>query len=281
MDKVHIRCNILRMGKLFCFDIDNTLLPAGLDVLPSKEKYALHRLKEKGNIVAIASGRNYDGVIQYLAKEDIATTYVIAGNAAAIYGENGELLDDHCLDLNALYHFYKKYGQDPNINVYALGRDNSIFLFKEDWHTDFEIKADKIKHVYHLSDKAMIDGSKHKILKILMGKTVKEKCHFDLDETENSAYSGVYSSPRTFEIMKKGVGKAYGVEFIRKRLGIAISDVYCFGDGGNDLEMIANYNGIALGGAAEGCKVAAKFVTKNCEDDGVYFYLHDVIKAID
>jgi Cof subfamily protein (haloacid dehalogenase superfamily) len=268
------------MRKLFVFDIDNTLLPVGETHLPPLEKEALHLLHAKGQEVAIASGRNYDGIIQYLEPEEVESTYVIAGNAAVIYGENGAILDDHTIGLDALYYFYNKFQNCGDTNVYGLGRDNSMFYFKEDWHTLFEVSANRLKDSFLLPGKPSTPLRDDRLLKVIVS-TIKDDIKQCLLSTkEEERFYGVLSSPLTYEIMQKGIDKAYGAEFLMKKFGLTKNDVYCFGDAGNDLKMIQDFNGVAMGGATEECKNAAKFVALRAEDDGVYHFLKDVLKVI-
>ncbi|MCI2111149.1 MAG: HAD family hydrolase [Bacilli bacterium] len=268
------------MRKLFCFDIDKTLLPAGQDVFPEKEKLALRSLHEKRDAVAIASGRNYDGIVQYLEKEQIPSTYIIAGNGAAIYGEKGLLLDEHPLTLGDLYLFRDLFYGPEATNVYALGRDNSIYLFKDDPHTDFEIAANKLKLVKRLDAHESLPLDDPHLLKVLLSNVNGDTASFRLTKAQQEKYDAVFSSPQTFEIMAKGMDKAYGVEFLRKHLGIAPKDVYCFGDAGNDVGMLGAFNGIAMGEATSECRKVCKMSTKSAQDDGVYFALHDLLGEI-
>jgi HAD-superfamily hydrolase, subfamily IIB len=265
------------MEKLFCFDIDNTLLPSGQNSFPLAEKLILDKLAKKGFGLAIASGRNYDGIIQYLSKEQISSMYVIAGNGAAIYSGGGDLLEQHLLTLSDLYYFQKKYRDQKDWNIYALGRDNAIVLFREDNHTDFEISASKIKHVWFLDPEKFPLETNMPLLKVIIGSDKPLESSFLLTDNEND-YHGVLSSPYTFEIMARGIDKTSGVEFLRKTLHVDKSEVYCFGDGGNDVGMLRDFVGVAMGKSTEECQRVAKFVTRRCEEDGVAFAINHLLK---
>jgi len=55
-----------------------------------------------------------------------------------------------------------------------------------------------------------------------------------------------------------------------KHLGIDMKNVFAFGDGLNDLEMIENVGtGIAMGNAVEPLKKLANYVTSSVEEDGI------------
>jgi hydroxymethylpyrimidine pyrophosphatase-like HAD family hydrolase len=55
-----------------------------------------------------------------------------------------------------------------------------------------------------------------------------------------------------------------------EKLGFDLKDVYAFGDGLNDIEMIQSVgNGIAMGNAVQEVKNHANYITKHVDDDGI------------
>lgn len=76
--------------------------------------------------------------------------------------------------------------------------------------------------------------------------------------------------PVAVDILPKGGSKAKGIEKIVQKLGILEDNVYAFGDGLNDIEMLSTVkNSVAMGNAEEEVKEVAKYVTKSVEDDGI------------
>ena len=67
-----------------------------------------------------------------------------------------------------------------------------------------------------------------------------------------------------------GCDKGDAVRGVAESLGVALDDVYAFGDGINDLSMIrAAGHGVAMGNAVDEVKAEAEFVTTNVDDDGI------------
>ena len=55
-----------------------------------------------------------------------------------------------------------------------------------------------------------------------------------------------------------------------KALGVKKGDIYAFGDGLNDIEMLKFVgHGIAMGNAEHRVKEAAKYVTRNVSENGI------------
>ena len=69
--------------------------------------------------------------------------------------------------------------------------------------------------------------------------------------------------------MHTGIDKSTGVNFLADYLAIKKSDVYTFGDAENDLLMITNFNGVAMGNAVNSVKKVAKFITSDVKEDGI------------
>ena len=65
---------------------------------------------------------------------------------------------------------------------------------------------------------------------------------------------------------------------MRNYLNIEKESVYTFGDSGNDVKMIKDFNGVAMGNASEECKKVAKFVTKSVDENGVIYALDNFVK---
>ena len=65
-----------------------------------------------------------------------------------------------------------------------------------------------------------------------------------------------------------GENKGKTIDFIRQKLGIQKENVYAFGDGKNDPEMLlAAGHGIAMGNSVEELKEIAEYVTTNRKRD--------------
>ena len=88
----------------------------------------------------------------------------------------------------------------------------------------------------------------------------------------------IVASNRYFlEFAPKNVDKSSGVKFLAKYLNIKDENIYTFGDAGNDINMIKNYNGIAMGNSIDEVKSVAKFITKSVDEDGVSYALKEIL----
>ena len=72
------------------------------------------------------------------------------------------------------------------------------------------------------------------------------------------------------DIIAKGGGKVPGIRNYLERAGLTPEEIIAFGDGENDIEMLAFAGiGVAMGNADERAKAVADYVTSDIDDDGI------------
>lgn len=96
-------------------------------------------------------------------------------------------------------------------------------------------------------------------------------CDLIAPAVDSSVAHVTYSMPDgLIEVSAPGVTKRAGLEYVAEMVGAAPSDVVCFGDMPNDIEMISWAGlGVAMGNAHEALKEAADEVTTSNDEDGV------------
>jgi len=71
--------------------------------------------------------------------------------------------------------------------------------------------------------------------------------------------------------------KAEGIKKLINKLGFQMEDVYAFGDGLNDMEMLGEVGtGVAMGNAPDAVKKKAVYVTKSVSDNGIWHGLKEL-----
>jgi len=103
-------------------------------------------------------------------------------------------------------------------------------------------------------------------------------------EEEERQYTSDYSHfgfirwhPYSVDVIPKGGSKAEGIKKMIDRLGFKLEDVYAFGDGLNDIEMLqAAGTGVAMGNAVPEVKQHANMTTKSVEEDGIWYGLKEL-----
>ncbi len=80
-----------------------------------------------------------------------------------------------------------------------------------------------------------------------------------------------------YECVPKGHSKATAIEMIMKKFGIAIEDVYVFGDSSNDLDMFRYaQNAVLMEKHDKVLEPYATFLTKTVEEDGIEYAMKNL-----
>ena len=137
---------------------------------------------------------------------------------------------------------------DPDIRA-ELQR--SVASFLDRIHLDLDLVREDINKVVFLGSDLTLED--------LRGEFGE---HFDLVPASVQGFGG--------EMSMRGVHKASGIEAALAHLGIEQADSVAFGDGFNDLEMLAYVGvGVAMGGAPPEVGAVADQVTGAPEEDGI------------
>lgn len=255
------------------------MLPNYQDPIPQENIDAVQRFADLGNAIAIASGRPFGSCKKFLDFFRSPKRFVIAAGGSVAYDYDGNLLWKKTLSKEDFLHFKKELSDCGNVGVYCyIGDDSMGSYFPEPWAKfEYDINTFSRHRDLNLGLEAIDEFGATKIM-ITSSPEVSKSIVFEREDYEK--YTIVRSSPNFLEVMPKGVSKASGAYAICRKLGIKKEDVYAFGDSGNDMGMIKEFVGVAMGNAMEEVKAAADYVTKDCADCGVAYALKDILHLI-
>lgn len=241
------------------FDIDGTLLNHEKQ-LPSSAKQAIFQLKERGHMVAIATGRA-PFMFEKLRRDLDIDTYISCNGAFVVL--NGEVIYTNPLKIGAL----------ENLTEEAL-RNNHPVVFID--HDDMKMNVPEHAYIKESIDTLKLDRFPKYDPHYYKGRELYQSLLF-CSEGEEEQYEREFQDfdfvrwhPLSLDLLPKGGSKAKGIEKLTEILGIPSERQYAFGDGLNDLEMLSTVvNSVAMGNAKDKVKEVAKYVTKSVEDDGI------------
>ena len=262
------------MIKAVFFDIDGTLVSFKTHVVPKSTLHAIELLKKKGIKVFIATGRhrrsiNNLGDLEFDGYVTLNGGYVFAGKDDVIYKHS---IPDK--DIEALVRYQEKEGEFPC----AFVQEDEIFM-------NYTDKA--VNDVFHLLN---FPAPPIRPIEDIYGKTVYQLIAFFTAEQEkrimkvlshcestrwNPLFTDIVplgSSKRVgIDKMPKGYTKGDTLVRLMKNFGWSKDEVFVFGDGGNDIQMLSHVGiGVAMGNAAEDVMSAAGYVTTSVDENGVY-----------
>lgn len=251
------------MIKAVFFDIDGTLVSFRQKLLSDQLLTDLSTLRERGIKLFISSGR---------ALQDLENTGMLRGakfdGYVTINGQfccdgDGTPYRDRPIDLDDMRGAYQTLLDNPDIPALLEGNGES-------WLTQIN---DRVREIYEFLHTGLYPVCP--LEQLLSGKVYQfvpfvaagEEGLF-LDAMPGCTYTRWH--PKGIDIMPRDGGKGVGVRATMERYGLTREEVMAFGDGENDMSMMAEAGTVvAMGNGEENVKAMADYVTDTVENDGV------------
>ena len=233
--------------KLFVSDYDMTLFINY--IVDNKVINAIKKWREKGNIFAIATGRNKFSILEQTIKNNIEFDYIIANNGALIIDKDKNIIlkeeiekKDAMEVINFLYNNYEGSVEISNENevlsiIPRKGEHNLPF------RVDKKITIEEAKNIKSITqiNKISPDVNKTEIIQ---------------DEINNKFNTVIaYGNITAIDIVKVNINKATGIKNLENILKDKnIEKILVAGDSNNDIDMIKKYDGYVQINAREHIK---------------------------
>ncbi|WML43548.1 Cof-type HAD-IIB family hydrolase [Neobacillus sp. PS3-40] len=247
------------MKKIVFFDIDGTLLDHDKN-LPVSTKEALFELKNNGVFVAIATGRA-PFMFESL-REELEIDSFVSFNGQYVVFEN-EAIYENPLNQGELDQFLRTTSQNKHPLIFMNEKTMKATVNN---HQFIESSMSSLKFPHPEKDPTFYMNNKI-FQTLLFCETGEEQLyipnypHFDF----------VRWHPYSLDIIPAGGSKAEGIKKMIDRLGFDLEDVYAFGDGLNDIEMLkAVGTGVAMGNGVSEAKAHADFITSDVSQKGIW-----------
>lgn len=261
--------------KLIGLDLDGTTLNSERNISLRTRK-ALEKANKKGVHIVIATGRNFNALPGELRDLDFIE-YTVNSNGGDVRNyKTGESIYRSCIDLKPaekVYEFLKEKPYMIEVFVNGKGYINSkefenikngevpyrtveyVTKTRTPVEDVFDIFKDNIESIENINIFFKNDVDKAKIKK-------------ELGAIKNICVTS--SLKENLEIGGENTSKASGILFLAEKFGIDQSEIICFGDGLNDLEMIIMAGiGVAMENGLEEVKEKADLIAPSNDLDGV------------
>ena len=255
----------MKNTKILFFDIDGTLIDMNRKKISDKMLEALTRLKERGILLCLATGRGPKEVPVFPGVEfDAYLTY------------NGS----YCFDGRQTIYSSPIPTEDVKRvikNASGIGRPVSAAT-KDRLLANGSDKD--LEDYYAISKAELIVApdfddvvNREAVYQLMVGCRESEYDSL-MKDAPGAALTAWWD--RAVDIIPAGGGKGLGIEKVLSYYGLTKEEAIAFGDGTNDIEMLqAVGTGIAMGNATENVKDIADAVCKSVSEDGIYHYCLD------
>ncbi|MEI0490357.1 HAD-IIB family hydrolase [Brachyspira pulli] len=234
--------------KLFASDYDMTIYIH--EKIDDSVFDAIKKWREKGNIFAIATGRNKFSIFEHIDRYGLEFDYVVANNGALVFNSKREMIFEDTINDDIAYNVINFLYENFSGTV-EVANDNYIISIKSKdgndilpFRVDKKISINDIKTINHI---------------IQINKmTPDAKATEEVANIINEKFDDViaYGNIRTVDIVKNTVNKANGVSFVENLIkkDNTLEKVIVAGDSNNDIDMIKKYDGFAQINARENVK---------------------------
>lgn len=266
--------------KILALDLDGTLFTTEKTVTDAN-KEALKAVRDKGVKVVITTGRPLKAIGNLLEELDLVNEedYSITFNGGLVQKNTGLILDKSALalsDVKVIHQELDRIGLPTDIlsegTVYSI--PSSVGCHSQYYLANPLLSFIEIDSIEDLSKKIVYN-------KIV---TVTDATYLDQQLAKaNQDLFGNYESFKSrdiiFEVMPKGINKAFGLNLLCQHLGLEAKNVMAMGDEANDLSMLKWAGlGIAMANATSQAKKVADDVTTLTNDQsGVAQAIHKYI----
>lgn len=251
----------MKQIKIVFFDIDGTLINFHSGGLSDKTREALLRLKERGILLCIATGRPPACLPRF---EGVEFDAFLTFNGSYCYDRNGTILSTPIPseDVRKIICNAAAAGKPVTLatkkRLAANGTDNDLTEYFSFVHVDLQAAEDFEEvaqdEVYQLMT-ACRESEYPEIMKDVRGAKI------------------VAWWDRAADIIPAVGGKGVGIQKILEHYHLDKSEALAFGDGNNDIEMLqAVGTGVAMENASEQLKAVADEICGHVAEDGIYHY---------
>jgi Cof subfamily protein (haloacid dehalogenase superfamily) len=265
--------------KAVFLDVDGTLLNSS-GLVPASARTAVQQARRNGHLVFLCTGRSLAELWPEVM--DIGFDGVIA--AAGGYVEvDGQVLTHHNVPVDQVRRvvdFFDSHGVnyflEANSGLYGSATIKS--QMREVLYggvTDEDVLAELERGFGPFIDHVVVgqDPLRDDINKIsFLGSDVPfEVIRAEFADTFDVIPATVPQfEPNSGELALAGIHKAGAIETLLGHLGIPVEDTMAYGDGHNDLEMLAYVHvGVAMGNAHQKVKDVADDITGSPDEDGI------------
>lgn len=262
---------------LIALDLDGTTLKDD-KTISTYTKEIIKKAKEDGHVVCIATGRPYRSSSIYYEELQLSTPIVNFNGAYVHHPQDDQWGTYHTtLDLSVVKEIVEVAEKHDIHNMLAEIVDDVYFHYHDE----------KLLDVFGMGNPEITIGD----LRSNLGNDVTSiLIHAPENNVEKirkyltDVHAEVVDHRRwaapwhVIEIIKAGTNKALGLQKISTYYNIPSERIIAFGDEDNDLEMLEYAgHGVAMGNAIDKVKAVANKETRSNEDDGIAYYLKDVL----
>lgn len=250
------------MIRAIFFDIDGTMVSYRNKIMSQQLRDDLMALQQAGIRIFVCSGRAPQDLESTGMLRDVVFDGYITVNGQCCFNAQGVYRDSPVprSDLQAAMEVLEAHPE-----LAALVEENGVsYLTCHNHRVDEVFEFLHTKQYPVMSPQRMLE---HKVYQFIPLVNQAEE-HLFVSVMPGCSYTRWH--PLGIDVMAKGEGKADGIRATMEHYGLKVEETMAFGDGENDLTMMALVGtAVAMGDADQRVKALAHHVTATVEEEGI------------
>ncbi len=251
----------MKTQKIVFFDLDHTVFDPIAKTVPQSTKEAFARLAKRGDVlIALATGRALYMLDVAAPLLPYIDTYVTINGQVITH--QGKTIHDAPLDSETVREVERVFKQH-DLTYGMIGKHNQAVNRLDDFaRNEFAGASMPLPP---------IDPGFSSHADVYQLWAFADKATFARVKADLEGYNVVPWLSDGFDVVPRDQSKKDGIAKVLDHLNIPLNNAYAFGDGENDIEMLAYVpHSVAMGNAKPHVKDTATHVTGRFNEDGVY-----------
>ncbi len=242
--------------KLAVFDMDDTLLGPDRN-LSAENAAALRRLRKAGVEVVIASGRHASNITEFEHQIGFQGWIISAGGAAVTHSETGEVLCEMTVPQELGCELFER-ARAEKISVIGYHR-TGIFCDGPSEYIDLYTRRTHQVAVANIPE--LISSGIQKLIWTTHRDRISQLLPVVQKEYHDQLYM-VITEHEMIDFLHPQANKALATQALASKLGVTQNEVLAFGDGNNDVPLLAWAGmSVAMAHGRDSARRAAKKVS--------------------
>lgn len=251
------------MMKAAFFDMDGTLKAYNEPVMSEEVRRDLAELRRRGVKVILATGRSRHDLKNFDMLCGVEFDAYLTFNGNCCYDDDG-VYRNFCVPREDVEAACRVLRAHPEIHAVMQGENGNFINWVDDWTEEF-LRFFTPDGRYPIREPEAAIGERiYQVVPFIPA---------GMEELFLPHMPGCMATrwhEKATDIIPKGDGKADGVRATLERYGLRPEEAIAFGDGENDMSMLAICGiGVAMGNAGQKVKDSADYVTLGVRENGV------------